>query len=555
MKKYGRAKINRLDVILAIACVLFSLVSLFISICVTLVDKAPIDVYNFSDLIKGLTFDFNVKNLQIPDYVAIADAVLVYGSLFALVMGSIFFSKRKQLKERAIALFGGFIACVGIAVSGSLAYQFLEGAGKDIVSVVWPYTIFALDVVLLVIGLNCFVFAFNRNLNMDLKAKLNDKPEYDFKKGLDLDEFVLLVETILILVVGVLVLVFGNTQLATAKENMFVSMQYALFCVTFSAVNLGGFSLSASGIVLAIFAYINLIILIALIIRIAKSKNGGHLVTLFGYLIGFILALFAGAFFLKIARPILGHISTFKRILVVALLIASFLIYVLALYCAISALVRTMAEEAVAKDAERRAQIKAQDDEELKQLDEEIDLLEKRIEVLEAAILNGQVVAAPAAVEEEPEEESQPEEEPEEEPELEEEPEDDNPFANLKRKKTVPFETKLKKAKKEVKERYKMIVAALREYEFNDRKSIPGETFSYKRNKLVFITFSGASLKVHFKLDPKDFVDSPIPMKDASEVKKYEEVPAFLMVKSDLAARRVIKLATELAEANSVPKK
>ena len=100
-----------------------------------------------------------------------------------------------------------------------------------------------------------------------------------------------------------------------------------------------------------------------------------------------------------------------------------------------------------------------------------------------------------------------------------------------------------------------MIVNALNEYEFNDRISIPGETFSYKRERLIFITFSGKTLKAHFKLSPRRFEDSPIPAKDASDVKKYEDIPMYLKIKSDLAARRVIALGRELAEKHEVPKK
>ena len=164
----------------------------------------------------------------------------------------------------------------------------------------------------------------------------------------------------------------------------------------------------------------------------------------------------------------------------------------------------------------------------------------------------------------EPEPEPQPEPEPEPEPEEEaeeaeeevSEDEEGDIFSSLgQRRKRVPFENKMRRADKETRERYKMIVAALREYDFNDRKSIPGETFSYKREKLIFITFAGKTLKVHFRLDPKNFIDSPMPVKDASDVKKFEETPLYLKVKSNLAARRCIKLAEQIIEQYNVPKK
>ena len=174
----------------------------------------------------------------------------------------------------------------------------------------------------------------------------------------------------------------------------------------------------------------------------------------------------------------------------------------------------------------------------------------------------------------EPEEEKQPEpepepvveepveEEPEEEEDEEEEDEDDEEevseendnFKGLgKRKRRIPFERKLAKADVETKQRYKLIVDRLRAFNFNDRKSIPGETFSYKREKLVFLTFSGKTLKVYFKLDPLEFLDSPLPIKDASGIKKYEETPAFLKIKSDLAARRAASLGERLAQEREIP--
>ena len=160
-------------------------------------------------------------------------------------------------------------------------------------------------------------------------------------------------------------------------------------------------------------------------------------------------------------------------------------------------------------------------------------------------------------LEEEPQEE--PEEEPEEESDEEEaegEGEEGNEFSALgKRRKRVPFENKMRRADVDTRERYKFIVSELRQYDFNDRKSIPGETFSYKREKLIFITFSGSTLKIHFRLDPKDYEDSPIPVKDAGEAKKYEDVPLFLKIKSDLAARRALLLAQKVIEDNNVPKK
>lgn len=174
--------------------------------------------------------------------------------------------------------------------------------------------------------------------------------------------------------------------------------------------------------------------------------------------------------------------------------------------------------------------------------------------VEEAAPVEEKVEEQPAPVEEAPVEEVVEEEEEEIEEEVEQGEEDI--FSKLgKRRKRIPFQKRIAKCDPDTKDRYKMIVNALNEYEFNDRISIPGETFSYKRERLIFLTFSGKTLKAHFKLSPRRFEDSPIPAKDASDVKKYEDIPMYLKIKSDLAARRVIALGRELAEKHEVPKK
>ena len=178
--------------------------------------------------------------------------------------------------------------------------------------------------------------------------------------------------------------------------------------------------------------------------------------------------------------------------------------------------------------------------------EEEIEQVEEPVEEEE------EPEPVPAPVEEVVEEEQPVEEEEEAEPVEGEE----DPFANLgKRRKRIPFENKIKRSKPETRERYKEIVNALREYDFNDRKSIPCETFSYKKEKMIVLTFSGQTLKAYFRLKPKDFADSPIPVKDASDVKKFEDTPLYLIIKSDLAARRVVALAQRVIDEHNIPKK
>jgi len=159
---------------------------------------------------------------------------------------------------------------------------------------------------------------------------------------------------------------------------------------------------------------------------------------------------------------------------------------------------------------------------------------------------------------EEKKEEPKPVEEPKKEEPVEEaetEAEEGN-FKGLgPRRRRIPFESKVRKAEAEIRARYDEIVGVLREYDVNDRVSIQGETFSYKRDRLVFITFAAKTLKVYFALDPKEFNDSTIPMKDASDAKKFERTPAYLLIKSDLASRRAVTLIRRIMSEHDVPKK
>ena len=158
--------------------------------------------------------------------------------------------------------------------------------------------------------------------------------------------------------------------------------------------------------------------------------------------------------------------------------------------------------------------------------------------------------------EEEDEENEEDDEEDEDEEDESEESIEGNGFNELgKRRRQIPFENRLRKCGPQTRERYNVIVAALRKYKFNDRVSIGGETFSYKRNKIVYITFTGATLKVYFSLDPKEFEESSLPIRDASGMKKYAQTPSCLRIKSNLASRRAIALVERLAQENNVPPK
>lgn len=123
--------------------------------------------------------------------------------------------------------------------------------------------------------------------------------------------------------------------------------------------------------------------------------------------------------------------------------------------------------------------------------------------------------------------------------------ESNDPFANLGSKRRASFETKLKNSEYDLRHKYYDLRDYVKSYGIKNRISIPGDTFSAKREKLVFITISGKKLKVSFALDPKEYEQTPIPV-ETNTSKKMAEMPLCFRVKSDLSFRRACKLVDDL---------
>ena len=160
--------------------------------------------------------------------------------------------------------------------------------------------------------------------------------------------------------------------------------------------------------------------------------------------------------------------------------------------------------------------------------------------------------------EEEPQEEPQPEPAPEEPEEGEEEEEDegeeeapvDNAPVGLNikgKRRRASFETRLKNSEFDLRHKYYDLRDYIKWYGLRNRISIPGDTFSYKRQRYVFVTIVGKHIRVYLNLDPNDYADSTIPVEPAT-AKKYEDLPCLLRVKSDLSYRRAKKLVDDLMQ-------
>ena len=168
---------------------------------------------------------------------------------------------------------------------------------------------------------------------------------------------------------------------------------------------------------------------------------------------------------------------------------------------------------------------------------------------------------APAPEKEpEPEPEPEPEEEPEEEDEEEEEEDDEAPaevsadgLVIKGKRKRKPFETRLRNSEFDLRHKYYDLRDYIKWYGLRNRVSIPGDTFSYKRQRYAFVTIVGKHLRIYLQLNPQDYADSTIPVEQA-EAKKYEDLPCLLRIKSDLAYRRAKKLVDDLMAKIGMPR-
>ena len=166
---------------------------------------------------------------------------------------------------------------------------------------------------------------------------------------------------------------------------------------------------------------------------------------------------------------------------------------------------------------------------------------------------------APEEPEEQPEEEADEgdeEEGDEEEGEGEEAPADDNAPAGLNikgKRRRASFETRLKNSEFDLRHKYYDLRDYIKWYGIKNRISIPGDTFSYKRQRQVFVTIVGKHIRVYLNLDPNDYADSTIPVEPAL-AKKYEDLPCLLRVKSDLSYRRAKKLVDDVMQKIGIDK-
>ena len=120
------------------------------------------------------------------------------------------------------------------------------------------------------------------------------------------------------------------------------------------------------------------------------------------------------------------------------------------------------------------------------------------------------------------------------------------------------FTAKLKQSDDETKDRYGLIKNALLSYK-KVKSTISWNTdrFNCGRNTIAKMNIRGKTLCVYFALDPKahEFKQTIYNQKDMSEHKAYEQTPFMMKIKSDLAAKRAVRLVEIMAEKNGAAKK
>ena len=309
----------------------------------------------------------------------------------------------------------------------------------------------------------------------------------------------------------------------------------------------------------SVFAYGSLLLLILGTIFLKKQGLKGRVPGLVAELVaGLGFGLFLCFVYTYLSGESAGVVNKFWPASLIFFLVLEACIIIASCYLTFN---RNFKIELIAEEEPSEAEEEEESEPVYEEIIEEEEKVEEEPEVKEEEPVEEEAEEIPEETTEEEIEEAEeelPEEEENEAEDLEEneEAQEGDMFSTLgPRRKRVPFENKVKRSKPETRARYKMIVTALRQYDFNDRKSIPCETFSYKKEKLIILTFSGQTLKAYFRLNPDEYVESPIPVKDVREVKKYEETPSCLIIKSDLAARRVILLAERIIAERNVPLK
>lgn len=116
----------------------------------------------------------------------------------------------------------------------------------------------------------------------------------------------------------------------------------------------------------------------------------------------------------------------------------------------------------------------------------------------------------------------------------------------------IPFSTRIQEADEELKDNYNHIKSLLMSYGLKNRVSNGGDAFRLHKVTYCKITVAGKSLKLYLALDPNDYKNSTLPIKDASSKEIYKDIPLVFKVKSGLSLRRAEQLITEMMDKHGI---
>lgn len=112
------------------------------------------------------------------------------------------------------------------------------------------------------------------------------------------------------------------------------------------------------------------------------------------------------------------------------------------------------------------------------------------------------------------------------------------------------FASRVLSADDELKENYNELKAEILSYGLKSRLSISGDTFRLHTKTYVKIVVAGKGLKLYMALDPNDYKDSTIPVKDAGHKNIYKDIPLVFKVKSPLSLKRAKSLIADVCTAD-----
>ena len=118
----------------------------------------------------------------------------------------------------------------------------------------------------------------------------------------------------------------------------------------------------------------------------------------------------------------------------------------------------------------------------------------------------------------------------------------------------IPFANRLLNLSDDIKESYNELKAEALSYGLKSRLSISGDTFRLHTKTYLKIIVAGKGLKLYMALDPNDYKDSTIPVKDVGVKNLYKDIPLAFKVKSGLSLKRAKQLIKDVCEKDGLVK-